>query len=499
MKNWIVIVGLYILLVTAFQGCKDEEFTYSVSDGISFSSDTIAFDTIFTQIGSVTKRFKVYNRNDKYINLSKVYIKGGNASNFRMSLDGLQGYSHDNISIPPKDSLYIFVEVTLDPLGNNLPLVIYDGIVFIANGNTSEVTLEAFGQDVHLIKGEIIGTETWVNDKPYLIYNSMAVDSNHTLTINEGVRVHFHASSSMIVWGTLKVIGSLENPVVFEGDRFDFGYGESAGRWGTIFIDPGSRGNEINYAIIKNATAGFQVGEPGDNLKVPSLVLRNTFILNTSFASIIAFGAEINAYNSIFSDSQYHGLALMMGGKYNFYHSTISIVGALKVTQVETKFLRKKPSYALVLSNWQPYYTLDDNFIVVQKTANNALLQANFYNSIIYGSHDSPNLEFTTADNEETAFNYFFDHCLIKQAEDSIDVSDVGHFKNVRLNEYPRFINDSITIGELNYRLDTLSPAKDAGLLDIVNNHLEFLQYDYDGNLRTADGKPDLGAFERQE
>jgi hypothetical protein len=324
----------------------------------------------------------------------------------------------------------------------------------------------------------------------------MAIDSNHTLTIQEGVKVHFHHNSSLIVWGTLKVNGTLENPVVFEGDRFDQGYGESAGRWGTIFIHPNSTGNEVNYAIIKNATAGFQVGEPGDNPKLPSLVLRNSYISNTSFASIIAFGAEINAYNCIFSDSQFHGLALIMGGKYNFHHSTLSIVGALEVNVAITRYLRSSPSYGIVLSNYQPYYTLDDNFIIIQETENRELTEANFYNSILYGGN---NLELITDDNEETGFNYFFDHCILKQLEDSVDISDANHFNEVLLNKYPRFVNDSSILGELDYRLDTLSPAKDYGSLDIVNNNLLYLEFDYDGNSRITDGKPDLGAFERIE
>jgi hypothetical protein len=44
--------------------------------------------------------------------------------------------------------------------------------------------------------------------------------------------------------------------------------------------------------------------------------------------------------------------------------------------------------------------------------------------------------------------------------------------------------------------LDTLSPAKDAGLSSILTTEVF---YDLNNVSRTSDGKPDIGAFERVE
>ena len=500
MRRTLTLVAFTVLSLVAFQACNEDAFTNDSSDKITVSTDTLSFDTIFSQVGSVTKRFKIYNPHNKSIKLSQVYLSRGQQSNFRISLNGLNGKTFSNYTILPKDSLYVFVEVTIDPSGENLPMVIYDDVVFEYNGTSTSVILEAFGQDVHLIKGEFIETETWTSDKPYLIYYGVAVDSLHTLTIEAGTKIHFHNQSSLIVFGTLKVNGTLQEPVVFEGDRFDRGYGETAGRWGTIFIGNKSTGNEINYAIIKNATAGFQVGEPREDESVPTLLLNNTYITNTTLASIVAYGAEIEAYNSVFSDSQIHGLVLIMGGKYNFYHSTMSIIGALKVDRGNVSYTRNgdafRQKYALVLSNYQPYYTLNDYFMVEKVDRYSDLVEANFYNSIIYGSQKS---EFIADTNTLAAFNFYFDHCILKQEEDSLDISDEIFYNNLWLNEYPRFVNDSAIDGELDYRLDTLSPAKDSADVAIVNRHIEYLEFDYDGNSRLIDGMPDLGAFERQE
>jgi hypothetical protein len=133
--------------------------------------------------------------------------------------------------------------------------------------------------------------------------------------------------------------------------------------------------------------------------------------------------------------------------------------------------------------------------MVYSKTLYNNLIEANFINSIFYGNLK---LEFLKDQHKETGFNSFFDHCLLKQTADSIDISDASHFRNIILNEYPRFINDSIIQAGYDFRLDTLSPVKDAGTIEIINEY-PVLQYDYEGKLRTNDGKPDLGAFEREE
>ena len=70
--------------------------------------------------------------------------------------------------------------------------------------------------------------------------------------------------------------------------------------------------------------------------------------------------------------------------------------------------------------------------------------------------------EFQLANNQTNQFNYKFDHCLVKASEDSIDVTDIAHYNALIFNKDPEFANDSDRY-HLDYSLDTLSPAKDAG------------------------------------
>lgn len=477
-----------------FIACNDNKFELTSTGRLAYSTDTITFDTVFTTIGTVTRGFKVYNQNDKYVRISKVYLKEGEASNFRFSIDGSNSSEYNDVEIPPNDSLYIFVEATLDPVNDNLPVVVEDAIIFNSNGNTEAVILEAFGQDMHFYDGEVIESETWINDKPYLIYKNLVIGEEHTLTIPKGVKVFLHHNSSIVTQGKLIVEGTLDEPVEFNGDRFDLGYDKSAGRWGTIFFLPGSTGNKLEYAVIKNAVAGLQVGRYNEDLDGAQVELVNTQILNSSFSGIIAFGSDIDAYNTIIADAQLYGLLALMGGNYNFYHSTISINGAFTIGAGKfEEYSRVRDGLAVALLNYySPYYTYNDDFIIVSKDLSKDL-NANFYNSIIYGNSVR---EFDTGYMESAQLNYFLDHCLVKS--DSLDTTNVNITTSVLLNEDPKFVNDSATLGLLDLSLDTLSPAKDFGSAAIINQY-PILEYDYNGNSRIVDGKPDLGAYERIE
>ena len=105
--------------------------------------------------------------------------------------------------------------VTIDPLNENNPLLIKDSVVCMVNSNQQDVKLLAYGQDVHLFKGEIFETQTWINDKPYLIVNSAALDSNEMLTIEPGTQIFLTHNSSLIVWGKIQAFGTYENPIIF--------------------------------------------------------------------------------------------------------------------------------------------------------------------------------------------------------------------------------------------------------------------------------------------
>ena len=179
-----------------------------------------------------------------------------------------------------------------------------------------------------------------------------------------------------------------------------------------------------------------------------------------------------------------------MGGNYNFYHCTFSNVGAYYPDYYQP--YKRQPYPSVVFSNYYQYYDLDIDYRIVDATFSNDI-SLNFYNSIIYGTHESE-IYFDTI--PDAGLNYTFDHCLIKLSDDSLKTFDTTRFISIIRNMDPGFINDSISQGPYDFQLDSISPAIDAGSADIINT-LPGLEFDFSGNSRKVNGLPDLGAYER--
>jgi len=450
-----------------FVGCKKEE-NYLYNASLVFSSDTVMFDTVFTSIGSTTKYFTVINKNSQDVFLEKIYLAGGQSSQFRLNIDGLNTYSASNVIIPAKDSIFIFVEVTVDPTSSNSPMVVADSILFVGKESTSSVKLLAWGQDVHLLNNFVLEKDTvWNNDKPYLIYGYLFVDSGATLTFTQGCRVHLHHSSSIYVKGRMLVNGTIDEPVVFQGDRLEDFYDDIPGQWDRIAFFQGSKNNVINYAIIKNSIIGIQVGETPDFADFSEVLLNNVKIFNTNYAGIFSMGGHITAYNTILSNSGFYEIALLIGGECKFYHCTINNYWSYSH--------RSEPS--IVLSN----------NLVVDGIMYVGDLNVLFGNSIIYGDKEN---EIDISNEESGQLTAKFNNCLIKST--SYSVSDTMFFNSDCIfNVVPGFVS----VDDYDFHLQYGSYCIDKGDFSFS----AIVPYDYDGNDRTTDLAPDLGAFEYVE
>ena len=301
-----------------------------------------------------------------------------------MNFDGEPGSEFNNIEIPPKDSLFIFIEVTIDPLGVNNPMIVKDSLIFITNGTSQDVKLIAYGQDVHLIDGEIIKTAIWTADKPYLIIQFHGRGYGPYPDHRSG---HPGFSARPVQHGDLgQTTGERHKRCTgcFSGRQAGRRLtGSIAGQWGTIYIDPISTGNVINYAIIRNSIAGIQIGHPTEDVR-PSLELTNTIIQNISFAGIYAFGAEINCYNTIVANGGDFLIALLKGGKYNFSHCTFANNG---VSNYGGQGAGSRTNPSIVLTNFfnNPEYNASKGRYEYVKRKGD-LEEATFNNSIIYGT-----------------------------------------------------------------------------------------------------------------
>ncbi len=458
--------------------CEDERYLNSPDAQLRFSADTIMFDTVFSTIGSTTRILKVFNRyNDKLL-ISNVRIGGGEFSNFRMNVNGLAGNEIFDLEIPPRDSIFIFVEVTVDPNGQNLPMVVKDSICFTTNLNIQSIPLIAWGQDFHPVRNAVLKNTEWTNRKPYLVYNYALVDTLSTLVIEAGTRIYFHKGAGLYVKGNIQVNGTRDNPVMFIPDRLENAYRNIPEQWNGILLFSGSKGNAINYAQIRNAVIGLQVGTI-EHEGFATVNLSNTKIENMSYAGIFSLKSKISSHNSVIANCGYYAVALLVGGEYEFYHTTIANYwGGYTRKQRQTSSLTIYNALEIKQSDGSKTVYLGD------------LNKAHFGNCIVFGNNP---VELELGNNSTKLFNYYFDHCII-QVPDTFNTSNRDHYNNIwKGSGYdPKFVD---VVKNLNFELDTLSPAKDIG----SQVYSKMFPYDLKANDRTADKGPDLGAFERVE
>ncbi len=418
----------------------------------------------------------VYNTNANKIKISKISLANGTNSRYSINVDGTHGHNFDNIEIRGNDSLFIFIRVMIDPQDDALPFIVTDSILFETNGNQQDIDLVAWGQNANFILADTYregfppykivaheGVDTsWTNELPFVIYGYAVVDSTASLTIDAGTKIYFHNGSGLWIYkgGSLKVNGTLEEPVIFQNDRLEDFYKDLPGQWDRIWINEGSIDNEINYAIIRNGFIGIQA-ETLSTFMGNQLTLTNTIIENMSGAGILTRYYQIAAANCVIANCGQYALALTLGGTYDFRQTTIANYWGYSY--------RQTPS--VVLNNYAEDY---DGQIYAYP------LIANFGNTIIYGNHDEE-IQFDENNGEE--FTYIFDHCLLKT---TLDISDSIKFISSFKNSDPEFVDYQIN----NYELDSLSPAIDTGSFEIANT----VPFDINGINRTE--SPDLGAYE---
>ena len=476
--NFSRILIIIMLTGTLFYACHPERDYIEESEAsLTFNLDTVFFDTVFTTIGTITEAFRVYNPHNQFLKIDEITLAEGSSSVFRINVDGVPGVHFTDVEIAPKDSLYVFVEATLDPNESDDILRIQDSVVFYTNGNIQDIDLVAWGQDVHLISSDTIDVPTtWIADKPYLIKDYVLVDSLSTLTIDPGVKVFLHRDALLYVEGSLQVNGTLEEPVWFGGDRLEEFYEHIPGQWGLIYLSALSHDNRISHAEIRNGTMGVLISASPESGKMPDLEISNSIINHMSANGIYALNAAVTAHNLVIGDCGGSCAGLIFGGDYEFTHCTFS---------------NNWPSYysnrqlpALLLTDYFGSYDVDGNLVVY---TGGEFEKAAFFNSIIYGNNL---MELIIDSYEDQQLNYRFDHCLTRIDESKFDYLEDPLFTNIINNQDP--LLDSVPHS---FELDTLSPAMDAGLLDYATA----FPFDLKGISRLEDEAPDLGAYERIE
>jgi len=303
---------------------KDEDLTFDLDAKLNFSSDSVLFDTVFTSIGSTSRRLKIYNSNAKAINITNIKLSGGNASAFSLNINGIATSETNNLKLNGNDSINVFVKVNINPTSEDLPFIVQDSILFDYNGKKRSIPLVAYGQNAIFINNNTIAENTiWDSKLPYLIYKSVTISKDAHLTIAPGTKILFHGNSTMSIKGTLKAVGNKTDSILFASDRLEKIYQDESGQWNGLHFYPDSKDSQIHFAVIKNGVAAITVDSLSINDK-PKLLLTNSIIKNMEVVGFLGYQTELTAFNNLFFNCGQYLLYGVGGGKYNLKQNTFA-------------------------------------------------------------------------------------------------------------------------------------------------------------------------------
>lgn len=412
------------------------------------------FDTVFVSRGSVTKRLKVYNPNEKAVRISEITLAGSTASPYQLTINGQQSPLVNNVELRGGDSLYVLVKANINPTDQSQPFLAADSIVFTTNGQQQRVQLVAYGQNAYFHRKGSTGTTTWASDKPHVILDSVLVEEGAVLTIEPGTRIFGYNKAVLLVAGQLQVQGTPAQRVAFSGYRREEGYRTAPGQWEGIRVLPTSGGNLIKYADIKNARYGLRIGNPG---KAGTLV-EGCVVAHAFLDGIVAFTSDVRIVNTLIYNCGQYGFGGLGGGNYELLYATIV-------------------SYQNPLLRETPLLVVSDNVPGTEITGQPTSLR--LVNTIVYSDGFSYQDEVLIE-----PFSALADasNNLLRTERYKTELAGQGNI----LNTEPKFEAPA----KYDFSLDTLSPA--SGAAKMLPNVLQ----DIKGTTRSTT-KPDAGAYER--
>ncbi|MDY4943177.1 MAG: hypothetical protein SPJ05_00255 [Candidatus Limisoma sp.] len=463
MRN-LIIICISMLLV-GVSSCIEDDFATGSSDLPEFSVDTLSFDTVFTGEVTATKRFLVYNRHKKQLNIERISFAGApEGAKFYMNVDGRSGEEFSNVEVRGEDSIYVFVEARVDVNSSTTPFDVFDYLRFVTNGVEQTVVVRAAGQNANTVRNLHITENTTLSDpRPYRVMDSLVVEEGATLTIPAGKTIYFHDKALLKIRGTLIADGTTGSDVVLRGDRLDKVAGSipfdlMSGQWGGVVIERGSFDNTLRHVYMQGSSMGVVVDSCGvtDRRK---LYLYNSVLHNSSGSLLTAAHSWIDADGCEFSDCRY-GVVDLTGGRYTFNNCTFA-------------------NYYLFDAIMSPILTLW-YVLPADKTYDNPLMQAEFNNCIVYGNCSDIN------EGDLTGSDVTLHNCLLR-AEGTND----ANFIDCLWGKDPCFY----TVREdyyFDYRLRNESEAIGVGSVERVP---QAARTDYYGNERLQERGVDIGAY----
>lgn len=463
-----------ILLMLLSACVNDDQFGDTPNLRLTFSSDTIRFDTVFSTIASSHRDFWIYNNSGTGIECQSVRLVKGNQSGFRVNVDGIylgaeNGYQTPLIAIRNKDSVRVYVELTAPYSQQPEPTAVEDELEFLlSGGQRQQVKLEALAWDAQIIRKLKVSSDMTIGGaKPILITEGIEVDSAATLTIQAGSSLYFDSKAGIDVGGRLMIDGRSDAPVTLRGSRLDrmfdyLPYDRVSGQWAGVRFKDTSAGGEIRFAEIKNCFDGIVV----DSSKVEGACLRieQSTIHNCQGYGILADNARIEMVNVQVSNTLRDCLRVAGGHVLlnactlaQFYPFDAARGYALHLVQASQDLFTFDCRNSLVTG-------YGEDVIMLPNTPNHSDSYWKFANSVLRTVLPDDSLKGR------------FDAVVFEDPKDTLS----SGYKHFRKFDTENLIYD--------FQLDSVSSAIGKG------KYGEMPQYDRAGRMR--DEEPDAGAFE---
>ena len=483
----LVIVSTAVMLHV---GCRPDDSITDMPVRLRLSSDTLRFDTVFTERGTITRFVKIYNDHSSSIQIEDIQLANP-SSPFRFNINGFTNIEDAEIIIESGDSIYLFMEATIDP---DMPLsvspfVIEDRLDLTVNGEITPLYIEAFGQNAVYLprrnaKGAVsvlscdLGTITFDDPRPYVIYGILAVDSC-TLVIPAGKQIYVHGGLVrdetllytdglilMLQNGRLLAQGTADNRITFRSDRLEPVFDDVPGQWNGIRFLGGSQGHVLSHVDILHA--GLSVLADS----ATSLQMDHSSIQFSAGEGLRGVQSTINGTNNLIHSSGTFAMRLAYGGNYTFEYTTLASYS--------------NNSEALLINN---YICVDPNCEMPMRRS--APLTARFTNCIIAGG-DSDEIaldELSRTPFGEEVFDVLFDHCAVR-VDELLDADNYPNFFDQCISCINLMSRDTtfVDVNAYDFRPDSLSVFDGKAVPTATRT-------DILGNLRDA-FTPDLGCFE---
>ena len=458
MNKFKLLLGASFWILLMAVSCNRDDINFeSPTQLLRFSADTVFCDTVYNQVRSETYAVKIYNNEDKDVMIPKISLGSGNASLYRINVDGKAGTDFTNVPLRKNDSLYIFVEIA--PVANAPQAIAEDQINVETPAGKQHVTLFSVVQDAEFYiesktNPNILTNNTnWTNEKAKIIFGNLTLDEGKKLDIQKGTKVYFFKNSALKIGknAELNVKGELNNEVIFRGDRSETKYDTIPKNWQGISFDVGAK-LDMNYARVFGGTRGLQMIET-------TAAIKNSIIHTHQEYGIYAVKSNITASNLVMNNCGEADLGIFKGGTYNITHSTVANYW---------DFNTALPSIGIYATNeYQNNATLE-----------NGPLTLNVKNSIIYGSAENM-VELKPISGQ--TFTTDFSYNLLKYGSKANYAAP-----NSIKNQDPKFQN--YFTQKLNLRVKADSPAKGKGV------YLSSFPTDIAGVTRT--NPPTIGAYQ---